>query len=282
MEKWADYCVSKLNFDKSGNWIDKVMVHEDLGTSISKGVVRDRKWMIAQSLILKTFCSITKKDGSYQKYSDFKRQNGLFSWGIALPNILTKRNVFVSFHHGEPEVDADCGQRWKEKFEKLFAGRYDTISTKSVQDGDIGDGIKTETIRQKIRDNHIADATVTIVLIGPETWKRKHVDWEISSSIIDTKNNKRCGLLGIFLPTHNDFGKAKFNQYTIPPRLYYNFKSGFAKLYHWNEDPDVVHQWIEDAFQRRSKEEIDDSYPRFGKNRSDESIGWEPHKKEES
>ena len=35
-------------------------------------------------------------------------------------------------------------------------------------------------MRQKIRDEYIRDATVAIVLIGPRTWQRKHVDWEHS------------------------------------------------------------------------------------------------------
>jgi hypothetical protein len=94
-----------------------------------------------------------------------------------------------------------CGHYWKERFEHLFSRETDGLISKAVGDGDIDDCLKTDTIRGKIRDEFIADATVTVVLIGPKTWSRKHVDWEISSSIRDTKNNPRCGLLGIFLPT---------------------------------------------------------------------------------
>ena len=86
----------------------------------------------------------------------------------------------------------------------------DDIVDKSVEDGDIDDdNLATETIRQKIRDDFIADATVTVVLIGPCSWQRKHVDWEIGSSLRDTKKNSRCGLLGILLPNHPDFGPGK-------------------------------------------------------------------------
>ena len=60
----------------------------------------------------------------------------------------------------------------------------------------------------RIRDDHIADATVTIVLIGPCTWRRKHVDWEISASIIDRRTNERCGCgWGFVLPTHPAYRK---------------------------------------------------------------------------
>ena len=78
------------------------------------------------------------------------------------------------------------------------------IVDRSVDTGNIDDtGLKTATVRQKIRDDYIRDATVAIVLIGPRTWQRKHVDWEIGSSIRKTKRNPRCGLLGIVLPNHS-------------------------------------------------------------------------------
>ena len=72
----------------------------------------------------------------------------------------------------------------------------------------------TETIRQQIRDNFIRDATVTVVLIGPCTWQRKHVDWEIGSSLRKTKRNSRCGLLGILLPNHPNFGERTYDRRT--------------------------------------------------------------------
>jgi hypothetical protein len=181
-----------------------------------------------------------------------------------------RHKVFVSFHHGDPTIDPQCGQRYKERFEHLFSTYFDATITKSVQDGDIKDGIATETTRQKIRDEYIADATVTIVLIGPETWKRKHVDWEISSSIRDTSRNPRCGLLGILLPTYPDYNREKnqYNPNTVPPRLYSNIKSGFASIHVWNESPSIVQNWIHEAFLRRNKIIPDNSYPLFANNRS--------------
>lgn len=70
--------------------------------------------------------------------------------------------VFVSFH----EADS----RYKDKFAKFMG---DDIVDKSVGDGDIVTDLKVETIRTKIRDEFIADATVTVVLIGRCTWQRK-------------------------------------------------------------------------------------------------------------
>ena len=182
-----------------------------------------------------------------------------------------KHKVFISFHHGDKTIDPKCGQYWKERFETLFHDHYETIISKSVQDGDIKDGILTETTRQKIRDEYIAAATVTVVLIGPDTWKRKHVDWEISSSIRDTKNNPRCGLIGILLPTYPNYDSTK-NTYigkTIPPRLQNNIDCGFATIHVWNENPTIVADWIHKAFERRDKINPDNSYPMFANNRPD-------------
>ncbi|NKC12080.1 MAG: hypothetical protein GKR94_07715 [Gammaproteobacteria bacterium] len=90
-----------------------------------------------------------------------------------------RHNVFISYHHDNDEA-------YKLKFERLFSGVSNVLETKAVSDGDIDPYSKTETIRQKIRDEFIRSASVTVVLIGSDTWKRKHVDWEISSSIRDT------------------------------------------------------------------------------------------------
>jgi Thoeris protein ThsB, TIR-like domain len=188
-----------------------------------------------------------------------------------------KHKVFISFHHGNKTIDPKCGQYWKERFESLFRDYYETIISRSVQDGDIKDGIQTETTRQKIRDEFIADATVTVVLIGPDTWKRKHVDWEISSSIRDTKNNSRCGLIGILLPTYPNYDSVKntYNGNTIPPRLQKNIDCGFATIHVWNENSAIVSDWIHKAFERRNKINPDNSYPMFANNRPDNQTKWQ-------
>ena len=54
-----------------------------------------------------------------------------------------------------------------------------------------------------IRDGYLRNTTVTIVLVGTETKLRKHVDWEIYSSMHDGQVNKRSGVLVINLPTAN-------------------------------------------------------------------------------
>jgi len=175
-----------------------------------------------------------------------------------------RHNVFVSYHHRNDEA-------YKEEFERLFSGIYDIMQTKAVSDGDINPYLQTETIRQKIRDEFIRDASVTVVLIGSETWKRKHVDWEISSSIRDTQLNSRTGLLGIILPTYPRNDITKYNKGTIPPRLQDNLDCEFANIHNWSNDPYEVQEWIHEAYLRRKRINPNNAREMFAQNRSSSS-----------
>ncbi len=170
--------------------------------------------------------------------------------------------VFVSYHHTPND------QKYRDEFERLFHDSHQILISKSVQIGDIDPYLKTETIKQKIRDEYLRDSTVTIVLIGPETWKRKHVDWEIGSSIRHTEFNPLSGLLGILLPTYPLYSQNKYDPYTIPPRLYDNVKCEYVKIYSWSSDQIKVQNWIHEAFERRFKVNPDNSFPSFINNRS--------------
>ncbi len=182
----------------------------------------------------------------------------------------TKRHkVFISYHH-------DQDQKYKERFAKMMKG---DIVDKSVKDGDIDDrNLPLDEVRRRIRDNFIPDATVTIVLIGRCTWKRKHVDWEIGSSLSDTENNPRCGLLGILLPNHPNFGARTFNRRLIPPRLADNRtrNDSYALIYDWESQATNIRKWIHRAFQRRDGTPPDNSREQFSRNRRGNcSKGWQ-------
>ena len=182
------------------------------------------------------------------------------------PNQMNNRHkVFVSYHH-------DNDQEYRDNFESLFSDIFDIMVSQSVQFGDIDPNLKTETIRQKIREEYLRDSTVTVVLVGAETWKRKHVDWEIGMSIRQTQHSSRSGLLGILLPTYpRPHGEPyKYDPCTIPPRLHYNIECKFATIYNWDTTPDLVQSWIHDAFERRDSIDPDNSYPSFVNNRSGE------------
>jgi len=172
----------------------------------------------------------------------------------------TRRKVFLSYHHENDE-------RYKNHFEQTFGAAMDGFISKAVRDGDIGPWLATDTIRDKIRDDFIQDATVTVVLVGAHTWQRRHVDWEISASLRNTKNHKRCGLLGILLPTHPSYQQPHYDPGLVPPRLHHNAAGGYAALYKWSTDVNFIRNWIEAAFARRAQEP-DNSYPSFVNNKT--------------
>ena len=172
-----------------------------------------------------------------------------------------RHKVFVSYHHLRDQV-------YRDSFEYMFAYINDIMVVRSVQIGDLNPNLKTEAIRQKIRDEYLRDSTVTVVLIGAETWKRKHVDWEIAASIRHTQSNPRSGLLGIILPTYPRLDQTKYDPYTIPPRLYDNIKCRFAEIYNWSEDASALQNWIHEAFERRNRVNPNNTLPLFANNRS--------------
>lgn len=175
---------------------------------------------------------------------------------------MSKRHrVFVSYHHALDE-------NYKKIFELRFGNAFGAIVPGSVQVGDIDPNLPPDTIRQKIRDDYLRDTSVTVVLVGAETWQRKHVDWEIGSSIRHTEFNPRSGLLGILLPSYPRPAPNKYNQHTIPPRLHDNIQCGFATIHNWSEDAATVQDWIHDAYLRRSRVIPDNSRDSFGKNRT--------------
>ena len=183
---------------------------------------------------------------------------------------IPRHKVFISFHEQDIE--------YKKKFVRMIGNR---IIDRSVDTGNIDDtGLKTATVRQKIRDEYIRDATVTIVLIGPRTWQRKHVDWEIGSSIRKTKRNSRCGLLGILLPNHPDYGKGNLDPRLIPPRLADNCTEvdSYSLIYDWPKPfaPARIAEWIHRALVRRDGTPPNNSRHPFARNRSSNyRRGWQ-------
>ena len=102
--------------------------------------------------------------------------------------------VFISYHHSNDQ--------WYKNELVKFGERISV--DRSVDTGNIPDEWTDEQIRQEIRDRYLRDSTVTIVLVGTETKQRKHVDWEIYSSMYDGSVNKQSGIVVINLPGISD------------------------------------------------------------------------------
>ena len=172
-----------------------------------------------------------------------------------------RHKVFISYYHKDDE-------KWREKFEELFG---ETFINKSVKKGDINTDVSTDYIKRLIQMDYLSDSSVLVVLVGPNTWGRKHVDWEISAALMN-KVGGYSGLVGILLPTHPDYKEKTYKAENIPPRLAENQKSNYAKIYDWTESISLMKDRIQDAFDARinRNDKIVNSSEQFQRNRSGE------------
>lgn len=108
---------------------------------------------------------------------------------------MEKHKVFISYHH-------DNDQWAKEELLELNK-KHGLFIDMSVGTGDIDEDLPSQEIREEIRDEYLKDTSVFILLVGVETKNRKHIDWEIYSSMYNGKVNKQSGVLVITLPESN-------------------------------------------------------------------------------
>ena len=108
---------------------------------------------------------------------------------------MEKHKVFISYHHAND-------QKYKNDLEDMN-NQHDIFLNRSVALGDIAEDEDPQKIREIIRDNYLKDTSVLILLVGKATKHRKHVDWEIYSSMRDSSKNKKSGILVVNLPETN-------------------------------------------------------------------------------
>ncbi len=142
--------------------------------------------------------------------------------------------VFVSYYHDNDQTKAD--------YLRTHYGENNTLLDRSLSEA--YEGMDDDEILAHIRTEHLKDSTVTIVLIGSETAKRKWIDWEIYSSLRPYGPRTRNGLLGIFLPTAGE----------IPERLKDNINSGYAVTMKWENISWQLERKIDEAFNNRNRD----------------------------
>lgn len=168
-----------------------------------------------------------------------------------LPQI-PKRKVFISFHHKND-------QKWFEHFVSKFSYLYETFYDNSIGETQIRSD-DPEYINRAIREDYINGSSITLVLCGAETHKRKYVDWEIHSTL-----HHQHALMGIVLPTalRTFDGKS-----IVPNRLHLNVQSGYAHFIEWTDDANLLKQHIELALSKgQNTRLIDNSLEKMARNR---------------
>lgn len=240
-----EYFITKLSFREDGKLIENVFSYEFDGTTLSNGENQSRDWMVDKSnkgFQISIMTPNPTEEDKWIRGKNFTYTKGYYSWEHKLPKNTTKSKTFVSYYHKDNQDD-------RTKFANLFS---DLIVTKSVEDGDIDSDNSDEYIKQLIQKDFLADTTVLVVLIGPKTKCRKHVDWEISGALNLKVGGNNSGLLGILLPSHPDYGTGKATHNLLPPRLDDNFKSGYAIIRDWTDNRVLMQSYIEEAFANRT------------------------------
>lgn len=159
---------------------------------------------------------------------------------VEMYNYHTRHKVFISFYHEDD-------QEYKDYIDRYLSNQ---IINKSVKKDEYSSENSDEYIKRLIREDKVSDSSVIVVLVGPNTRKRKHVDWEIYAGLRNSINGA-SGLIGILLPTFPLNANLTYNIDDIPLRLADNVRSGYAQIYTWN---DAIHNFnhiINIAFNKR-------------------------------
>lgn len=157
-----------------------------------------------------------------------------------------RHKCFLSYYSEDgPEV-----LDFVERFSEIFIPRAVGVS----EDYPWIDSDDDSYVMDVIRDDFLADSTVTISLVGRCTWSRKFVDWEIYSSLRRDRRNRLNGLLAIELPSI-----AKESGSFLPSRVSKNVirddsqnDLGYARYHVYPSSDAVLQNLIEDAFQART------------------------------
>jgi hypothetical protein len=154
--------------------------------------------------------------------------------------MVSKRHkIFLSYHH---QFDQEYAFAIKDLY-----GESKAMIDKSLYDD--YSHLSNETILKKIRNEHLMDSTVTVVIVGQHTWGRKWIDWEINASLRPYWPRTRNGLVGVYLPDHR---KKHF-------RLTDNIYSGYAEKLLWNENEDDFIDAVHRAYNRRRRTDLIDN-----------------------
>lgn len=191
---------------------------------------------------------------------------GLLASSLYEAHTLPKRRCFISYHHAD-ELEV---QAFLDTYSNAEVFTHRALGLDMAND--IVDSNNTDYVMRRIRELYMQNTSVTIVMVGQNTWKRRYVDWEIAASLRNGFGNPANGLLGINLPSY----AHGIGQY--PLRLNDNLNvKGFAegtpcygRCLSYPTNTDELRTAIEETYQRRQTQShlINNARARFGYNRN--------------
>lgn len=157
-----------------------------------------------------------------------------------------KHKVFISFYHRDDEY-----------YKKFIVDHLSAnVINKSVEDGEYYPDDSDAYIKKLIREEKVSDSSVVVVLVGPNTRKRKHVDWEIYAGLRASINGN-SGLIAIMLPELRTSPNGNYYYDDLPGRISDNIKSGYASFYSWDyaitHYDDIIEKAFNDRIAKRDK-----------------------------
>lgn len=142
-------------------------------------------------------------------------------------------NLFISYYH----VD----RYFRDKLSKILEKNFKTHS--SPHNYAICHNFQRYTEELKKSASH---EDVFIILVGNETYKSQNVDWEIDFGL-----HENACILGLCLPTNDDYLKKEINPKIIPKKLATNIYSGYASYFDWSENYEDIQSYIQHAIRNK-------------------------------
>jgi hypothetical protein len=159
----------------------------------------------------------------------------------------TRHKCFISYHAEDTDEVAT--------FIDDFGAEFIAKTVGVTDEDDFIDSDDTDYIMEQIRTKYLGNSSVTIVLIGECTWARRYVDWEIYSSLRDSKYSKVNGLLAIQLPAGVPSGTlpARANDNVV--RTADGVDVGYARYRVYPDTASSLRSWISDAYSARTADD---------------------------
>lgn len=162
-----------------------------------------------------------------------------------IPKLMHR--VFISYHHKNESY-------LREELARINRAE-DIFHDCSVSTGDIDENLNPQQIRQTIRRNYLNESTVLLLLAGKETKYRKHVDWELYSSMYNGTKFGRSGVVVLLAPDcASDYFTAPFRE--IKSELYphvSNWVTVSSREEHVRRYPDLPERVIDNLSKTESK-----------------------------
>ncbi|MDO5825311.1 MAG: hypothetical protein BZ137_02560 [Methanosphaera sp. rholeuAM130] len=136
-------------------------------------------------------------------------------------------NIYISYFH----ID----EYFKNLLNDIIGENY-TIKS-SPQEYYIKNNFNT--YMDTLNKNNENDENIFIVLVGTDTYRSINVDWELEFGL-----SHQNPILGLCLPTNDDYKKDVCTPKNMPTKLLNNLYSGYASYFDWTDSFSDLKEYI--------------------------------------